>query len=155
MTPLTLDEPALQAAAARLAAQLEPGSVVFLQGDLGAGKTTFVRALLGALGWQQAVKSPTYTLVESYALPEFTVHHFDCYRLVDPEELQLMGIRDYFDGKAVVLVEWPEKGEGMLSTPDVVIALEGSGQTRTLHPDARTERGQRLCAAFDSAEKAR
>lgn len=149
-----LDEAALIAAAGRFSQQLEPGTVLFLEGDLGAGKTTFVRAMLRSLGWQQAVKSPTYTLVESYPLPAFTVHHFDCYRLLDPEELQLMGIRDYFDGKAVVAVEWPEKGKGMLSTPDVVITLEGNGDTRTLRLDARTGRGERLRAAFDSAQKA-
>jgi tRNA threonylcarbamoyladenosine biosynthesis protein TsaE len=151
----TLDEPALVAAAGRLAHALEPGTVLFLQGDLGAGKTTWVRAMLRALGWQQAVKSPTYALVESYPLAVFPFHHFDCYRLRDAEELQMMGIRDYFDGRAVVAVEWPDKGAGELPAPDLIIALAGDGSTRQMRWSAVTERGQRLCAAFDADEKAR
>ncbi|TNF34709.1 MAG: tRNA (adenosine(37)-N6)-threonylcarbamoyltransferase complex ATPase subunit type 1 TsaE [Gammaproteobacteria bacterium] len=152
---LRVDEAGLEAMAGALARVLEPGTVLFLQGDLGAGKTTFVRALLRALGWQQAVKSPTYTIVESYPLAQFTLHHFDCYRLADPQELQLLGIRDYFDGDSVVAVEWPDKGAGYLSTPDLVVALEGSGASRQLQWQACSKRGERLQKAFDCAGKAR
>jgi len=152
---LRVDEAGLEAIAGELARVLEPGTVLFLQGDLGAGKTTFVRALLRALGWQQAVKSPTYTIVESYPLPAFTFHHFDCYRLADPQELELLGIRDYFRDDTVVAVEWPEKGAGYLSTPDLVLALSGCGETRQLQWQASSVRGERLQKAFDCAGKAR
>jgi tRNA threonylcarbamoyladenosine biosynthesis protein TsaE len=106
------------------------GGLVFLEGELGAGKTTLVRGLLRGLGHQGPVRSPTYTLVETYERPEMRIHHLDLYRLADPEELEYLGIRDLLDGGSLVLVEWPERGAGVLPIPDLVLRItcEGTGR---------------------------
>lgn len=118
---------------ARLAQTLRPGCTVFLKGELGVGKTTLVRGLLRALGHAGAVKSPTFTLVEPYELNGWRIYHLDLYRLASPDELEYLGVRDYFDGQGVCLVEWPERGAGVLPEADLLIELsylEGQGEDR-------------------------
>lgn len=118
------DEAATQALAGLLAEVLEPGLLITLSGQLAAGKTSLVRALLGALGHAGKVKSPTFTLVETYTLPCFTVHHFDLYRLADAQELHFIGFDDYLLPSTLCLVEWPERGAGSLPSADLRLALE-------------------------------
>jgi len=124
------------------------GAVIFLEGDLGMGKTTLSRGVLAAYGYQGVVKSPTYTLVEPYELAEKTVYHFDLYRLGNPEELEYMGIRDYFDGEQLCLVEWAQKAQMFLPQADIVVRIEVSGDGRRLQLNAQTERGRVIIAAL-------
>ena len=124
------DEEATSGLGSLLARQLSFPCVVYLQGQLGAGKTFLVRALLRELGHSGLVKSPTYTLVEEYQLPLGRLIHFDLYRLSDPEELEYMGVRDYFASQAMCLLEWPEKGAGVLPSPDLVIHLQVTDDSR-------------------------
>jgi len=109
--------------------------LVFLQGDLGAGKTTMVRGFLRAAGFTGAVKSPTYNLVEEYSIGGRKIFHFDLYRLADPEELEWIGINDYFDEECVCFIEWPDKGKGFLPKPDRIITLSAEGTGRALEMD--------------------
>jgi tRNA threonylcarbamoyladenosine biosynthesis protein TsaE len=140
------DEAAMVSLGAQLGAAIEPGLVVYLQGDLGMGKTTFSRGLIQSLGHTGAVKSPTYTLVEPYQLGEVSLFHFDLYRLGDAEELEFMGIRDYFGDFSVCLVEWPERGLGALPPADLVITIGREGRGRRLEYAAATAVGSGVLA---------
>lgn len=128
------DEAATLALGARVSAILTPGLTVWLQGDLGAGKTTLTRGLLRGLGFEGRVKSPTYTLVESYLISGLYLYHFDLYRFIDPEEWDAAGFREHFNPQSVCLVEWPEKADGLLPLPDLEIrlAVDGAGRVASL-----------------------
>jgi tRNA threonylcarbamoyladenosine biosynthesis protein TsaE len=123
--------------------------VVFLEGDLGAGKTTLVRGILRGLGWSGNVKSPTYTIVEPYELDGVNLYHFDLYRLADAEELEYLGLREML-GHGMLLFEWPERGEGFLPEPDCVIRIAHKQQGRALAIETDDPAlQQRLEAAID------
>lgn len=136
-----LDEPALVSLAMRVAPMLAAGGVVFLAGDLGAGKTTFARALLGALGVESRVKSPTYSLVESYAAGDLTIHHLDLYRIADAGELEWLGLADLAVEPFLLLVEWPERAGAALPQPDLTVHLAHAPAARDVVLEASTARG--------------
>jgi tRNA threonylcarbamoyladenosine biosynthesis protein TsaE len=136
------DENATLELAQRLAAQLKPGMVIYLHGDLGAGKTTLVRGVLNALGYTGRVKSPTYTLVEPYHASGLDLRHFDLYRLHDEEEWEAAGFRDEFDERNIFFIEWPEKAQGLIPQADVGIVFEILTKGRKLEIHAYTEKGK-------------
>lgn len=136
------DEDQTVALGGRLGLALLPGVIVFLEGDLGAGKTTLTRGVLRVHGHKGAVKSPTYTLCEPYEVEggqQFC--HLDLYRLSDPEELEFLGLRDYLAGNAILLIEWPSRGDGWLPPADLQILLEPKELGRTAMLSAKTELG--------------
>ena len=150
---IVLDDTAATAAAgARLAPALAGGMVVTLSGELGSGKTTLVRGLLRAHGWQGPVKSPTFTVVESYSLSRLYFYHFDFYRFADPEEWETAGLADCFRDDSVCLIEWPERVATHLPLPDLALRFqwpagaEASG--RTLSIVAHTAAGERCLKAL-------
>ncbi len=115
---------------------------LYFAGELGAGKTSFVRGLLQALGHVGTVKSPTFTLVEPYYLQDRNFYHFDLYRVNDPEELEAIGIRDYFEDSAMCLVEWPEKAKEFLDCPDVLIKIDYCDEARIVSLVSNSENGK-------------
>jgi len=131
---------------AKLAPLLNGGMVVYLRGELGAGKTTLVRGLLRGLGVTGRVKSPTYTLVEPYVISQLYLYHFDFYRFSRSDEWMEAGFRDYFNRESVCLVEWPEKAGGQLPAPDLGIVMEVDGNARRITVSADTEAGQTCLA---------
>jgi tRNA threonylcarbamoyladenosine biosynthesis protein TsaE len=123
---------------------LPPGALVFLHGDLGAGKTTLVRGFLRAAGFADAVKSPTFTVVEEYHLVTCTVHHFDLYRLGSPDELEWLGFRDYLRGDAICFIEWPERAGALLPVPDLELTLRYTDAGRSAELIAPGPKGLEL-----------
>lgn len=145
-----VDEPGLCAIATRLATAAGEGGVIYLEGDLGAGKTTFARALLTSLGVGERVKSPTYSLIETYRAGALDAHHLDLYRIADAGELEWLGLADLWTPRALVLVEWPERGGGTLPAADLVLHLEHAGDRRDVRAESRSVRGGQLLAALRS-----
>lgn len=141
------NEAATLALGARLADALRPGDLLFLLGDLGAGKTTLARGLLHALGYQQAIKSPSYTIVEPYQQPGKLVYHFDLYRLSDPEELMDIGLTDYLSEDALIMVEWPQKAQILLPQPTLECHLRNVSDGREATLTAHGERAAQLLKA--------
>ena len=147
------DEAATQRLGEMLAPLLQPGLVIFLEGDLGTGKTTLVRALIRALGYAGPVKSPTYSLVEVYVISSLYLYHFDFYRFEVPEEFLDAGFSEYFNDAAICLVEWPERAEGCVPSADLRLRLHHAGLGRVLETLADTPEGtqclKRLVTAWD------
>ncbi|MGB7180439.1 MAG: tRNA (adenosine(37)-N6)-threonylcarbamoyltransferase complex ATPase subunit type 1 TsaE [Burkholderiaceae bacterium] len=157
ITQLLADEKATEAAARRLSLAIEPGTVIHLSGDLGAGKTSFCRALIRSLGYNGRVKSPTFTLVEPYNLPRFSLYHFDFYRFSSGEELRDAGFEEQLDAQCVALVEWPERAHGYLPPPDLLLQLDWKSENeRLLRATATSPRGEQcLSALIDAASSGR
>lgn len=130
-----------EAFGAALAQLVEPPCIIYLTGDLGAGKTTLARGFLRGLGHEGRVKSPTFTLLEPYELTAVNCYHFDLYRLADPEELLFLGIEDLLQPDAVLLVEWPERGAGVLPRPDLSIEILHAETERRLTLRSESEKG--------------
>ena len=139
----------MEAFGGRLARASRQGGMIFLKGELGAGKTTLVRGLVRALGYHGRVKSPTYTLLESYRLQGMNIYHLDLYRLADPQELEWIGLRDLLDEADLCLVEWPERGFGVLPTPDLEVRIEYRGDARALELVPRSARGRDMLGRLD------
>lgn len=145
LTVALVDASATERLAAQVAGELGPGFVLFLSGDLGAGKTTFTRGLLRALGYPGRVKSPTFTLIESYDLSKFQLYHFDFYRLSSDRDWLDAGFDDLVGGSGVAVIEWPERAAASLPPPDLRLRLEfdtaGGEQARVARLEAGSPRG--------------
>ncbi len=128
----------------RLAGIAPAACIIYIQGDLGAGKTTFVRGFLRGLGYPGAVKSPTYTLIEPYEVEGQRIFHLDLYRLADPEELEYLGLRDVLDGEAQLLIEWPEQGGAELPPADLKIRIRYQDRGRVLQFIPLTPVGEKV-----------
>lgn len=144
---LNLDnEAASQHFAQRLAPLIRAPMILTFSGDIGMGKTTIVRAMLHALGIRSAIKSPTFSLVESYSCQAGTIHHFDLYRLQQEEELEYLGFRDYFTDDSICCIEWPEHGGRSLPVIDIEFKLGIKGAGRELHCSAKSVAGEHIIA---------
>ncbi len=139
----------MQALGNQLGGSLRHG-IVWLEGQLGAGKTTLARAILHGRGYNGRVKSPTYTLVEPYELADGVVYHIDLYRLADAEELEWLGLRDLLESSSLLLVEWPERGAGVLPDADLCIRITPAGQGRMVSLEARSPLGHKMLGGVDS-----
>lgn len=128
---------------AQLARAIKNGMIIFLYGPLGAGKTTLTRGILRGLGYDDKVKSPTYTLVETYFVNQHKLSHFDLYRLQDPDELEQIGIREYLSSDSICLIEWPEKGFPLLPNPDLACYIIFKDKGREIHLKANTKSGEK------------
>lgn len=149
------DEDATRTLGLQLAGTLDSGLVIYLRGELGAGKTSLARALLTELGVGERIKSPTYSLVEGYRAKDGRpAWHLDLYRIADPGELEWLGLDALAEPAAVVLVEWPERGRGALPNPDLDIHLGYRGTGRHARLQANTVRGERVLAGLDRAGRA-
>ena len=149
LTRFLSDEAATLALGAMLAKALTPGLTIYLDGELGAGKTTLIRGALRGLGYQGKVKSPTYTLVELYTVSSLYLYHFDFYRFADPSEWVDAGFREHFNPDTVCFVEWPEKAGEYLPIPDVRIVLSVVDTGRSLHLNAESEAGKKCLAGLE------
>ena len=137
-----------QALAAAFSDGLSPPLVLWLEGGLGAGKTSFARSLLRALGFAGAVKSPTYTIAESYPLPQFPLHHFALYRFSSPEEWEDAGLDDLASDGAICLIEWPDKGGAYTPPPDITLALGHADGGRNARLYSHTTHGRKSLEAW-------
>ena len=135
-----------------LAAGAGPGRVVFISGDLGAGKTTLVRGLLRGLGYAGRAKSPSYALVEPYSFSSLDLYHFDFYRFKDRSEWLNSGFREHFNPQSLCVVEWPEKAGDLLSTPDVQIRLDFDGEGRRARLQAFSDAGRAWLSQLSSSQ---
>lgn len=142
-----------RALGADLAGACRSGCVIYLVGELGAGKTTLTRGFLQALGYGGSVKSPTYTLLEPYDVGARRVYHLDLFRLSAPEELEYLGLRDLLEPDAVLLVEWPQRGVGLLPPPDLRLILKYAERGRRARIEAHTPRGRRCLGLLGRAPK--
>lgn len=153
MIAIVLESPqATEALGSRLAGAVLGRCIVYLRGDLGTGKTTLARGFLRARGYQGMVKSPTYTLLEPYKINDIPVFHLDLYRLVDPDELEFIGLRDLLGENAILLVEWPERGQGVLPPPDLVIVLSYKKGGRLCLMTAESPQGEIILGQFESSQ---
>lgn len=146
------NEQATHALARQLAHGLVSPAILTFSGDLGAGKTAFVRAMLRALGVTSTIKSPTFSVVESYVLPDYAIHHFDLYRLSDEAELEAIGVRDYFGADDVCCVEWPERAPDLLAHADVnfIFEFDTNHEGRTVIATALSDAGISLLTCLRS-----
>jgi len=147
-----VDEAALAAAARAAAPIVRSGGSIHLAGPLGAGKTTFARAMLHALGAGERIKSPTYTLIETYALDGVIVQHLDLYRIAAADELEWLGLRDLADDAVLWLIEWPERGIGAIPAPDWVVELAHASDGRDMRLHAKSPLGERWLEAWRRAQ---